>query len=188
MNTPNPTRTYSAGSSLMQEPTDWERQQILDKTNLNSREQDKQQAFRAGLPMDTANPTRTYSASSSLSQAYGLNQMYGPAEDAYATQRGFDNAGITTRERDFLGPSPLRNPNRTYSADASLGALMQLNGPAEDAYARQKTHDDENLTLKEKGHQITRTVPVPDIEINPNRAYSADEPSNALWRVGNASF
>ena len=63
-----------------------------------------------------------------------------------------------------------------------------MNGPAEDAYSRQKTHDDENLTLREKGHQITRTVPVPDLEINPKRAYSADEAGNALWKNGNASF
>ena len=59
-------------------------------------------------------------------------------------------------------------------------ALNQKKGPEEDAYKRQKEHDDENLTLKEKGHQITKTVPVPDLEINPKRAYSADEPSNAF--------
>jgi len=38
MNTQNPTRTYSAGGSLAQEdePTDWERQESINKTNLNS--------------------------------------------------------------------------------------------------------------------------------------------------------
>ena len=38
----------------------------LNNTNLNSREQDKQQAFRAGLPQNTPNSNRTYSASESL--------------------------------------------------------------------------------------------------------------------------
>ena len=51
----------------------------------------------------------------------------------------------------MMGPSPLKNPNRTYSADAPLNALTQKQGPAEDAYAGQKKHDDQNLTLKEKG-------------------------------------
>ena len=79
-------------------------------------------------------------------------------------------------------PDIEKNPNRAYSADEPSNALAlnQNAGPAEDAYSKQKTHDDENLTLKEKGHQITKTVPVPDLEINPKRAYSADEPSNAL--------
>ena len=68
------------------------------------------------------------------------------------------------------------NPTRTYSASSSLAQAYAT--PQEEAYARQKTHDDENLTLKEKGHQITKTVPVPDIELNPYRTYSADAP---LW-------
>jgi len=87
---------------------------------------------------------------------------------------------MTTRERDFLGPSPLKNPNRTYSADAPLHALNQMYGPEEEAYSRQKTHDDLNLTLTERGYRQTKSIPVPDIEINPKRAYSADEPSNAI--------
>ena len=100
-------------------------------------------------------------------------------EDPAAKQNKLDNAGLTSRERDMLGPSPKKNPNRTYPADAPVNALNQKQGPSEDAYSGQKKHDDENLTLKEKGHQQTKTVPVVEA-INPKRGYSAGEPSNAL--------
>ena len=54
----------------MEEPTDWERQQTHNGTNLNTREQGREQAFRVGLPANTSNPTRTYSATASLAQVY----------------------------------------------------------------------------------------------------------------------
>jgi len=55
---------------------------------------------------------------------------------------------MTSRERDYMGPSnPTKNPNRTYSADASIHALVQ--GPAEDASSKQDTHDKTNLNGKE---------------------------------------
>lgn len=72
-------------------------------------------------------------------------------EEPDAKQKKQDSQPLTSRERDMMGPSPLKNPNRTYSADAPLNALTQKQGPAEDAYAGQKKHDDQNLTLKEKG-------------------------------------
>ena len=91
------------------------------------------------------------------------------------------------RERGFrqtrVVPVPeSKNPARAYSADepGNVLALNQIYGPAEDAYSGQKKWDDENLTLRERGFQQTRRVPHPDIEINPKRAYSADEPSNRL--------
>jgi len=56
-----------------------------------------------------------------------------------------------------------RNPNRTYSAGDPFNSLNQINGPEEDAYSRQKTHDDLNLTLTERGYRQTRSIPVPDI-------------------------
>jgi hypothetical protein len=129
--------------------------------------------------LDAQNPNRTYSAGADSLNS--LSQMQDPADDAYGKQKLLDNAGITSRERDFLGPSPTKSPTRTYSADAPLHALTQMQDPADDAYKTQKEHDDKPLTLKEKDFRITKTVPVPDAEaINPKRAYSASEPSNAL--------
>ena len=39
---------------------------------------------------------------------------------------------------------------------------------------------DTNLTLREKGVNPIKVVPVADLTINPQRGYSAYEPSNAL--------
>ena len=94
--------------------------------------------------------------------------------------------------------------SRTYSADAPLtaGLLVQMRGPEEEAYANQKLHGDLPLTLTEKDRRITKTRPVPNLEIpNPNRTYSADSPLYSLtttypstsldlqlWKNGDSSF
>jgi len=52
----------------------------------------------------------------------------------------------------MLGPSPKKNPTRTYSADAGLYALGQ--GPEEDPASKQTQVDKTNLNLKEQGRPV----------------------------------
>ena len=91
---------------------------------------------------------------------------------------------MTLKEKGFqhtksVPVAEAKNPARGYSATepSNVLALNQKKGPAEDAYQGQKKHDDENLTIKEKGYQQTKTIPVAEAK-NPARGYSADEPSN----------
>jgi len=76
-------------------------------------------------------------------------------------------------------PSITPNTYRTYSAHGSLAQrFRKQRGPEEDAYKTQKEGDDLSLNLRERGYGQVAKVPVMDT-INPARAYSADEPSNA---------
>jgi len=99
--------------------------------------------------------------------------MRGPSEESedWAKEQAF-RAGL---------PIDRSNQHRTYAAGTTfVQRRRKARGPEEDAaYRHQKERDDLPLTLRERGYQPTKSVPVMDT-INPKRAYSADEPSNAL--------
>ena len=60
--------------------------------------------------------------------------------------------------------------------------MMQIQDAYDDnAFAKQKSFDDLNLTLTERGYRITRTIPHPDLKKNPNRTYAADEKEDGLF-------
>ena len=73
------------------------------------------------------------------------------------------------------------NPRRAYSADEPSNAqFVSLNdefNPTIEEWVDKSMNS--NLTLREKGLLPPKTVPVADLVVNPRRAYSADEPSNA---------
>jgi hypothetical protein len=65
---------------------------------------------------------------------------------------------LTLREKGFrqtrtIPVAEAKNPARGYSADepSNVLALNQIYGAPEEAYSGQKKHDDENLTLRERG-------------------------------------
>lgn len=73
-----------------------------------------------------------------------------------------------------MGPhNPVKNPNRGYSADSPIHALVQ--GPAEDASQKQTKIDNDLMTSRERDYMGPNT-PVK----NPTRTYSADAGLHAL--------
>jgi len=71
------------------------------------------------------------------------------------------------------------NPQRGYAADAPSNVdLINLRETPIDEKVAGYMND--NLTLREKGVNPVKVVPVADLVINPQRGYSAYEPSNAI--------
>ena len=74
---------------------------------------------------------------------------------------------MTTLEKDLDHPSPMKNPNRGYSADAPLSAV-QTSVTKKDPITDQVTKNmNSNLTPTEKGASTAKTAPVADLKINP---------------------
>lgn len=72
---------------------------------------------------------------------------------------------MTTLEKDLDHPSPKKNPNRGYSADAPLSAVQVTK---KDPITDQVTKNmNSNLTPTEKGASTAKTAPVADLKINP---------------------
>ena len=73
------------------------------------------------------------------------------------------------------------NPRRAYSAsEPSNAELIELGDEFNPTIEEQVDRAmNTNLTLREKGVIGPKMVPVADLVINPRRAYSASEPSNA---------
>jgi hypothetical protein len=73
------------------------------------------------------------------------------------------------------------NPQRAYAADAPSNAeLTQFVDEVGQGSTYVNDVASSNLSLREKGAVAPKVVPVADLVINPQRGYSAYEPSNAI--------
>jgi len=89
-----------------------------------------------------------------------------PEEYLHPAQSFTQEDGLTTLEKDLDHPSPVRNSQKAYSADAPTNQAVQVSAPAP------KPANDNDLTTLEKD------LDHPSPARNSQKAYSADAPTN----------